>query len=286
MVQTEENWSLIIKPQSKWWDLKLGEIWDYRDLVWIFVRRDIVAVYKQTVLGPLWFFLAPIFTVIAYNFVFGTIAGMDSKMDGVPPFVFYMAGTTLWNYFQTSFVTTSDTFISNSSIFGKVYFPRMVAPISTVFSSLFKFGIQMLMFLAFLAYYMILEDTDLHFTNWVFVFPILIVMMGGLSMGFGIIVSALTTKYRDLKNFVGFGISLLMYASPVIYPVSAVPDGYSWFTKYNPIAPILEAFRLGFTGSGTVTIGDLVYSGSFMLILLVLGMITFHRVEQNFMDTV
>lgn len=284
MAQTEENWSLIIKPKSNWWDLKLGEIWDYRDLVWIFVRRDIVAVYKQTVLGPLWFFLAPIFTVIAYNFVFGSIAGMST--DGIPRPVFYLAGTTLWGYFQTSFTATSSTFTGNAAIFGKVYFPRMVAPISTVLSSLFKFGVQMIMFLVFIAYYRVVEGSSIHFTKWVLLFPVLVVMMSGLSLGIGIMISALTTKYRDLKNFVGFGVTLLMYASPVIYPVSAVPDTYSWFTKYNPIAPIIETFRLGFTGSGTVAITDLLYSGLFITVILVIGAMMFHRVEKTFMDTV
>ena len=250
----------------------------------IFVRRDIVAVYKQTVLGPLWFFLAPIFTVIAYNFVFGTIANMDT--DGIPKPVFYMAGTTLWGYFQTSFTATSNTFTGNAAIFGKVYFPRMIAPISTVISSMFKFGIQMLMFLAFLGYYMVFEENTLHFTKWIFAFPILVLMMSSLSLGIGIIVSALTTKYRDLKNFIGFGITLVMYASPVIYPVSAVPDSYSWFTRFNPIAPILEAFRLGFTGAGTVSLIDLIYSGSFILIVLFIGLLLFHQVEKTFMDTV
>lgn len=284
MEQSEENWSLVIKPQSKWWDLRLKEIWDYRDLILIFVRRDIVAVYKQTVLGPLWFFLAPIFTVVAYNFVFGSIAGIST--DGIPGPVFYLAGTTLWNYFQTCFTMTSNTFTNNAAIFGKVYFPRMVAPISTVLSTLFKFGVQLLMFIAVVGYYMLFTDANIHFTKWIYLFPILVVMMGGLSLGVGIMLSALTTKYRDLKNFIGFGVTLLMYASPVIYPVSAVPESYSWFTKFNPIAPILEAFRLGFTGSGTVTGNDLLFSGSFVVILLLIGTVVFHRVERTFMDTV
>jgi lipopolysaccharide transport system permease protein len=284
MSQEEENWSLVIKPQSKWFDLRLKEIWDYRDLILIFVRRDIVAVYKQTVLGPLWFFLAPIFTVVAYTFVFGSIAGIST--GGIPAPIFYLAGTTLWGYFQSSFTATSNTFASNAAIFGKVYFPRLVAPISIVLSSLFKFGIQMLMFLAFLGYYMFFTDANIHFTKWIWLFPVLVMMMGGMSLGIGIIISALTTKYRDLKNFIGFGITLLMYASPVIYPVSAVPETYSWFTKYNPIVPILEAFRLGFTGSGTVDVSELLYSSIFMVLLLVVGAVIFHKVERNFMDTV
>lgn len=284
MTHKEDSWSLVIKPRTQWWDLRLGELWDYRDLILIFARRDIVAVYKQTVLGPIWFFLAPIFTVVAYTFVFGSIAGMST--DGIPGPVFYLAGTTLWNYFQTSFTATSNTFTGNAAIFGKVYFPRMVAPISTVLSSLFKFGVQMLMFLAFIAYYTFVEESNIHFTKWVLLFPALVLMMSGLSLGVGVIVSALTTKYRDLKNFIGFGITLLMYASPVIYPVSAVPPGYSWFIKFNPISPILEAFRLGFTGSGTVHLSDIAYSGVFIVIVLLVGAVLFHKVERTFMDTV
>lgn len=284
MAEQEEKWSLVIKPQSKWWDLQLKEIWDYRDLILIFVRRDIVAIYKQTVLGPLWFFLAPIFTVIAYNFVFGTIA--DMKTDGVPKPLFYLSGTTLWGYFQTCFTATSNTFTTNANIFGKVYFPRMVAPISTILSSLLKFGVQMLMFFAFLGYYIFFDDNDVHITKWVLVFPLLVVMMGGLSLGLGIIISAMTTKYRDLKNFIGFGVTLLMYITPVIYPVSSVPDSYSWFIKYNPITPIIEAFRLGFTGAGTVDGLDLVYSGGFIMVILLIGALLFHQVEKTFMDTV
>jgi lipopolysaccharide transport system permease protein len=284
MAQTEENWSLVIEPRDKWWDLKLKEIWDYRDLIMIFVRRDIVAVYKQTVLGPLWFFLAPIFTVLAYNFVFGSIAGLST--DGIPGPIFYLSGTTMWNYFSTCFTATSNTFASNANIFGKVYFPRLVAPISTVLSTLFKFGVQMLMFFGFLAYYIFFTDAPIRVTNWAWLFPVLVIMMGGLSLGVGIVLSALTTKYRDLRNFIGFGVTLLMYVSPVIYPVSSVPSGYAWFVRYNPISPIIEAFRLGFTGSGTVNVYDLCYSGLFIAIVLTVGALLFHRVERTFMDTV
>lgn len=284
MPQQDENWSLVIKPKTKWWDLRLKEIWDYRDLVLIFVRRDIVAIYKQTVLGPLWFFLAPIFTVVAYTFVFGSIAGMST--DGIPGPVFYLAGTTLWNYFQTCFTATSNTFASNAAIFGKVYFPRMVAPISIVLSSLFKFAVQMLMFITLLVYYMNFTDSNIHLTNWIYLFPVLVIMMGALSLGVGIILSAMTTKYRDLKNFIGFGVTLLMYVSPVIYPISAVQNTYGWVVAYNPIAPIIEAFRLGFTGSGTVSLIDLAYSGGFIIVILVIGAMLFHRVEKTFMDTI
>jgi len=284
MTSEQENWSLVIEPREKWWNLHLRELWNYRDLILIFVRRDIVAVYKQTILGPLWFFLAPIFTVVAYNFVFGSIAGMST--DGIPGPIFYLSGTTLWNYFSTCFTTTSNTFTSNAAIFGKVYFPRLIAPISTVLSTLFKFGVQLLMFFSLLGYYMLFEDTSIHLTYWVFAFPLLIIMMGGLALGVGIILSAMTTKYRDLQNFIGFGVTLLMYVSPVIYPVSAVPEGYKWFIKYNPISPIIEAFRLGFTGVGTVNAIDLVYSGVLIAAILLVGVIMFHKVERTFMDTV
>ncbi|MCF8461074.1 MAG: ABC transporter permease [Flavobacteriales bacterium] len=284
MTSKQENWSLIIEPRDKWWNLRLGEVWAYRDLILIFVQRDIVSVYKQTVLGPLWFFLAPIFTVVAYTFVFGSIAGMST--DGIPGPIFYLAGTTLWNYFQSCFTATSSTFTNNAAIFGKVYFPRLVAPISTVLSTLFKFGVQMLMFIALLVYYMNFTDSNIYLTSWVLLFPVLVLMMGGLALGVGIILSALTTKYRDLQNFIGFGVTLLMYVSPVIYPVSSVPESYAWFVKYNPITPIIETFRMGFTGSGTVNGIDLVYSGSLIFVLLVIGIILFHRVERTFMDTV
>ncbi len=284
MTSEQENWSLVIEPREKWWNLHLRELWNYRDLILIFVRRDIVAVYKQTILGPLWFFLAPIFTVVAYNFVFGSIAGMST--DGIPGPIFYLSGTTLWNYFSTCFTTTSNTFTSNAAIFGKVYFPRLIAPISTVLSTLFKFGVQLLMFFCLLAYYMLFEESSIHLTYWAFAFPLLVIMMGGLALGVGIILSAMTTKYRDLQNFIGFGVTLLMYVSPVIYPVSAVPEGYKWFIKYNPISPIIEAFRLGFTGVGTVNAIDLVYSGALISVILLIGVIMFHKVERTFMDTV
>ena len=284
MSKVDENWSLVIEPQSKWWNLQLREIWNYRDLVLLFVKRDIVAVYKQTVLGPLWFFLSPIFTVIAYNFVFNSIAGMST--DGIPGPIFYLSGTTLWNYFSSCFTATSNTFNTNAVIFGKVYFPRLVAPISIILSNLFKFVVQMLMFVAVLAYYMVYTDANVHLTQYVLLFPLLVVMMGGLALGVGIILSAMTTKYRDLKNFVGFGVTLLMYVSPIIYPVSAVSENYAWFIRYNPISPIIECFRLGFTGSGTVNTFDLLYSGGFIAIILIIGAVMFHRVERTFMDTV
>jgi lipopolysaccharide transport system permease protein len=262
----------------------LAELWDYRDLIVIFVRRDLVSVYKQTVLGPVWFFLSPLFTVIMFTFVFNRIAGIST--DGIPAPVFYLGGTTLWNYFSACFNGASSTFIANASIFGKVYFPRLAAPIAMVISNLFKFGIQMLMFLAFLFYYMLQEGSTLHFTPYIALFPLLVLLMGGMALGVGIIISSFTTKYRDLTYFIGFGISLLMYATPVIYPVSAIPDDYRWLVDINPIAPLIEMFRLGFTGSGTVTVGGMLYSTAFTAAALLLGVVLFHKTEKTFMDTV
>lgn len=279
-----EQWDLVIGPRDKWYDLRLAELWDYRDLITIFVRRDLVATYKQTVLGPLWFFLSPLFTVIMFTFVFSRIAGIST--DGVPAPVFYLAGTTLWNYFSSCFTGASTTFTANANIFGKVYFPRLAAPVAMVISNLFKFSIQMLMFLTLLFYYRSQENSTLHFTPYLALFPVLIVLMGGMALGVGIIISSFTTKYRDLTYFISFGVSLLMYATPVIYPVSAIPESYKWFVNYNPIAPLIEAFRLGFTGSGMFTTGGLIYSALFTFGALFLGTVLFHRTERTFMDTV
>jgi lipopolysaccharide transport system permease protein len=279
-----EQWDLVIGPKDKWYDLRLAELWDYRDLISIFVRRDLVATYKQTVLGPLWFFLSPLFTVIMFTFVFNRIAGIST--DGIPAPVFYMGGTTLWNYFSACFGGASNTFVSNAGLFGKVYFPRLAAPIAMVISNLFKFSVQMLMFLVFLFYYRMQEGNTLHFTPYLALFPLLVVLMGGMALGIGIIISSFTTKYRDLTYFIGFGVTLLMYATPVIYPVSAIPNSYRWFVEINPISPLIEMFRLGFTGSGTVTLWGVLYSAVFTLISLLIGAILFHRTEKTFMDTV
>jgi lipopolysaccharide transport system permease protein len=284
LLQDDAQWDLVIGPKDKWYDLRLAELWDYRDLITIFVRRDLVATYKQTVLGPLWFFLSPLFTVIMFTFVFNRIAGIST--DGIPAPVFYLGGTTLWNYFSTCFSGASTTFVANASIFGKVYFPRLAAPVAMILSNLFKFFIQMLMFLGFLFYYRMQDDNTMQFTPYLAFFPLLVLLMGGMALGVGIIISSFTTKYRDLTYFISFGVSLLMYATPVIYPSSAIPEAYKWFVDVNPIAPLIEMFRLGFTGTGTVTLGGMLYSGIFTLGALLLGTVLFHRTEKTFMDTV
>jgi lipopolysaccharide transport system permease protein len=278
----KETWTEVIQPKKSVFQLNLSEIWNYRDLIWIFVRRDIVSVYKQTVLGPLWFFLGPIFTVFTFVFVFNQIANIST--DNIPAPLFYLAGTTLWNYFQACITGTSSTFISNANIFGKVYFPRLVSPISMVISNLLKFGIQLLMFLCFWFYY--LAQGTIHPNAYIALLPLLVLLMGGMALGVGIIISSLTTKYRDLSYFIGFGITLIMYATPVIYPVSAIPEMYKPFVIYNPIAPIIETFRYGFTGSGYFSWNGLIYSSVFTVVVLLIGTVLFNKIERTFMDTV
>ena len=282
---SNSDYTTVIKPHAGLFNLKLREVWAYRDLVFILARRDIVAVYKQTILGPLWFLVSPVLTVVVYMFVFGSIAGIST--DGMPQAVFYLGGITLWNYFSSCFTATANTFTANAQIFGKVYFPRIVAPMANVLSNMVKLFIQMLVFVGVLTYYLGQNDATIHLTEEIYLLPVLILMMAGLSLGIGIIISSLTTKYRDFKNFIGFGISLLMYASPVIYPISAVKDkGYGALLAYNPIAPIIETFRYIFTGHGCLDWGGLMISGMATISILFFGLVLFNRVERTFMDTV
>ncbi len=282
--EEQQEWTEVIRPYSRFFDLKIKELWDYRDLIYIFVKRDIVATYKQTLLGPLWFFISPFITVLIYSFVFSRIAGIST--EGIPAPLFYLAGTSLWGYFQQCFLSSSGTFVSNASIFGKVYFPRMVAPISTVLSNIVKFGIQLLVLVVYVAYFAFSQNYVITPSVYLLLFPALIIIMAGLALGGGILISALTTKYRDLQIFIGYGIALLMYACPVIYPVSAVPEKYKIAIQLNPVTPLIETFRLGVFGQGSFSWLWLGYSFIFMVILLVGGMLIFNRVEKNFMDTV
>ncbi len=279
-----ENWDMVIQPQRRLLDLRLVELWHYRDLIMLFVRRDFVSVYKQTILGPLWYLLQPLLTTITFTIIFGSIASLPT--DGLPQFLFYMSGTVLWSYFSSCLTKTSETFVQNTHLFGKVYFPRLAVPISVLISNLVTFAIQLAMFLGFVLFF-VLRGSSVHPNwDWVFLSPILILMMAGLALGFGIIISSLTTKYRDLRFLVQFGVQLLMYATPVIYPVSSVPARFRWVIIANPMTPIVEAFRYAFLGVGTVNNGQLLYSLAFMLITVFLGVIIFNRVEQTFMDTV
>ena len=272
----------IISNNHNILNFNFKELSRYRDLIWIFVKRDIISANKQTILGPLWFFLAPLFTVFVYTFVFNNIAGIST--DDVPAPLFYLAGTTVWNYFQACFLATSSTFTTNASLFGKVYFPRMVSPISTVISNLLKFFIQLVLFLCLWGYYFFRGEVVGNST--ILFFPIYVALIAGISLGLGIIISSLTTKYRDLTYFISFGVTLLMYITPVIYPLSAIPTQFKAFIEYNPIAPIIEAFRYGFTNHGLFNLGDLGYSAVCMCVLLFVGIILFNKTEKTFMDTV
>ncbi len=279
----QEQWDLIIEPKRTWYDLRLKQVWKYRDLVMLFVRRDFVSYYKQTILGPLWFLIQPLLTTITFTVIFGQIAALPT--DGLPQFMFYLSGTVIWGYFAECLRKTSDTFIANQNIFGKVYFPRLVMPISVLLSNLITFGIQFLLFLAFV-FFFFLSGSAIQITWFALLLPLLLFLMAGLGLGFGIIISSMTTKYRDLRFLVTFGVQLWMYATPVIYPVSSIPERFRWLVLLNPITPIVEAFRYAFLGAGTVSWGMLGYSFGVMVFVFFLGVILFNHVEQTFMDTV
>lgn len=274
---------MIIEPRRSLFDLRLGELWKYRDLVWLFVRRDFVAAYKQTILGPLWYLIQPLLTTITFTIIFGQIASLPT--DGLPQFLFYMSGTVLWSYFSDCLTKTSNTFVQNSQLFGKVYFPRLAVPVSILISNLITFAMQFIFFLLFVAYFA-LRGAEIRPNLWMLAFPLLLLIMAGLGLGLGVLISALTTKYRDLRFLVSFGVSLLMYATPVIYPASAVPERFQLLIRLNPVTSIVETFRYGFLGSGSVSPWELVYSAVFMLITVALGAVVFNRVEATFMDTV
>lgn len=283
-IQTnKENWTIEIKPKKKLLDVDLKGIWRYRDLYYMYVKRDIITVYKQTILGPLWFLIQPILTTIMYMFVFGGLAGIST--DGVPQPLFYMSGILLWNYFNAAFMVSSNVFTANASVFGKVYFPRLVVPLSGITSNLIKFGIQLILFIAIYLYYYI-QGVNLTINWTIILFPILILMIALHAMSWGLIISALTTKYRDLTQLVTFGIQLFMYLTPVIYPLSAAPEKYRIFISLNPLTPIFETFKYSCMGSGSLDWVGLSYSFITLLITLFLSIIIFNRVERNFMDTV
>jgi lipopolysaccharide transport system permease protein len=278
-----EMWDLIIRPKRHLLDINLKEIWDYRDLVMLFVRRDFVAKYKQTILGPFWFILNPLISTLMYTLVFAGIAKIST--EGVPPQLFYLSGIVAWSYFASCLNGTSSTFLSNAAIFGKVYFPRLVPPISVIISSIVQLGIQLLLLSVFMIYYS-LTGYNIQINSHLLFIPLLIIDLALLGLGFGIIFSALTTKYRDLSNFLGFGVQLWMYITPVIYPASAVPEKYRILVFLNPVAPLVEAFKYGMIGAGEFNPGRLLYSLIFSIFLLFIGVIMFNRTEQNFMDTV
>jgi lipopolysaccharide transport system permease protein len=286
MTEQEDYWDLEIKPTGSLFDLKLKDVWHYRDLLLLLVRRDFVSFYKQTVLGPIWFFVQPIITILVYNLIFNNLAGI--KTDSIPGPVFYLAGTIMWNYFAECLTKTSTVFKDNAAMLGKVYFPRLIMPLSIVLSNLVKFGVQFILFVLLLGYYLI-SGYPVAPNAYLLLFPLLIVIIAALGLGFGMIISAVTTKYRDLSFVVSFGIPLLMYTTTVIYPLSEVIkkySHYSWLIKFNPLTAIIETFRYGFLGKGSFSWDLLLYSTLFTLIILFTGIVIFNKVEKTFVDTV
>lgn len=278
----EQKWTTVIQPKNKLFDLKLKELWTYRDLIVMFVKRDFKTMYKQTILGPLWIIINPILTTLMQVVVFGNIANIST--DGMPQFLFYMAGNTVWMYFSSCLTKTSNTFVGNANVFGKVYFPRLVTPISIVLSGLITFVVQFAIFLVSDIYYAV--KGIVHPNLMVLLLPVLILEIAILGMGCGIIISALTTKYRDLAVLVSFGMQLWMYGSAVIYPVSSLPEKWAELLMLNPVVPIIEAFRYAFTGQGTFSVPYLVISMAISVVILFIGIVIFNKVEKTFMDTV
>lgn len=281
--QGDEEWSSIIRPQKGWFDWNLHELWRYRDLVTLLVWRDFVAYYKQTILGPLWHIIQPLLTTITFTVIFGRVAGLPT--DGAPPFLFYMAGNLVWAYFSACLTNVSATFVRNAPLLGKVYFHRLAIPVAITISALISFAIQFVLFAGFLAWYG-LRGTPISIGPSACLAPLWILMIAGFGFGGGVVISALTTRYRDLAFVVGFGAQLLMYATPVIYPLSAVPEKYRWISWANPLTPIIEGFRHGFLGGPGVDPLHVVYSLGCLAVILVTGLMLFSRVERTFMDSV
>lgn len=279
--ESDKHWEIV--PSASLLDVKLKETFEYRDLLWLFVRRDFISFYKQTVLGPAWFFIQPIFTVLMYSLIFGGVAKIST--DGLPKPLFYLAGVITWNYFSDCMIKTSTVFRDNAYIFGKVYFPRLIMPLSIIFSNLVRFGVQLLLFLLVMLYYA-LTTQPLHVTVYILLFPFLIMLMASLGLGLGMIVSALTTKYRDLAFLITFGVPLLMYSTTVVYPLSAIPQKYLSFVKFNPMTPIVETVRLGFMGAGTFSWTMLAYTTVVTITILFIGIIVFNKTQKSFIDTV
>jgi lipopolysaccharide transport system permease protein len=278
-----EEWTEVISSETHLFDLHLKEVWRYRDLLIMFVKRDFVATYKQTILGPVWFFIQPLLTTLTFMLVFGTIAGIST--NGIPMMVFYMSGITIWNYFAECLNKTSTVFRDNAPIFGKVYFPRLVMPLSIVVSNLVRLGIQMSLFLIIWVYFLT-QKNQIHPNLLLLLVPYLIFLMAIIGLGAGMLISALTTKYRDLVFLLSFGVQLLMYATPVIYSLTNLPAKYAWLIKANPLSPIIETFRYAFIGSGFFSWFSLAYSSVWAIVLLLLGALVFNKVEKSFMDTV
>lgn len=282
----DTEWLFEITPKNKFFSLNLKEVWQYRDLLLLFVKRDVVTVYKQTILGPLWYLLQPLFTSITFTIIFNKVAGIETGT--VPPFLFNLAGIMVWNYFTACLTDTSDTFKRNAAIFGKVYFPRLIMPLSTVISNLLKFGIQFMIFIAFYVFYYF-QGAAINMNGSLLFFPLLIALMGILGLGLGMLISSLVTKYRDLSYLIGFGVQLLMYLSAVMYPMALIQDkmpDYAWLVHYNPLAYIIETTRFMLLGVGIVSVWGLVYTVGVTMGLFFIGLLVFNKTEKSFIDTV
>jgi lipopolysaccharide transport system permease protein len=282
----DEKWLYTISSKRKLIDFNFKEIWQYRDLLILFVKRDVLTVYKQTILGPLWYLIQPLFTALTFTLIFNKVANIETGT--VPPFLFNLAGVSIWNYFSTCLTATSDTFKSNAAIFGKVYFPRIIMPLSVIISNLVKFGIQLLIFIAFYVYYYV-NDAAIHIDATVVFFPFLVLLMGLLGLGIGMIISSLVTKYRDLKFLVGFGVQLLMYVSAVMYPLALMREKLpriAWVVEYNPLAYIIETARFMLLGTGTFSWFGILYTVVLTFVILLFGIVIFNRTEKTFIDTV
>lgn len=282
---TTDHWDLEIKPKASLFNLNLKEVWSYRDLMFLFVRRDFVAQYKQTILGPLWHIIQPILTTIMFLLVFGKIANIPT--DGIEPILFYMSGITIWNYFATCLTATSNTFVANAHIFGKVFFPRLVLPLSIVISNMVKFAIQMGILLLAMIWFAVFKGVPIVFGwQWLLI-PVLMLLMAGIGLGTGIIISSLTTKYRDFTILISFAVQLLMYATPVAYPLSYLQNkSFAPLIQWNPLSAVVEGFRYALFHTGSFEIASLAYSACFMIVVLLFGIVYFNRVERSFMDTV
>ena len=279
------EWTNVISSDHSLFKLNLKEVWDYKDLVYMFVKRDFISSFKQTILGPLWFFINPILTTIVFTLVFGGIANLPT--DGIPPVLFYLAGNTLWGYFSSTMLSVSNVFTGNAGIFGKVYFPRLVTPIATIISSFMRLGIQLLLFFIVLGYFF--YKGEVHPNLWALFFPVLIIFLALFSLGLGMIFSSLTTKYRDLSLLLGFGVSLFMWFTPVILPTSLVKQklgSYGFLADLNPLTPIFECFKYGFIGSGDFDMVRLLTSFAFIIGILFVGIVIFNKSEKSFIDTV
>ena len=282
--KSHTEWDLVIEPESSVFRLRLKDVWHYRDLLLLLVRRDFVSFYKQTILGPLWFFIQPLFTTVIFVFVFGNLAGIST--DELPKPLFYMTGVVAWNYFAECLTKTSTVFKDNANIFGKVYFPRLIMPLSIVVSNLIRFGVQLLLLFLTLIYYVVFENFSFTLNAYLLLLPVMICMLALLGLGMGMIISALTTKYRDLAFLVTFGVQLLMYATPVVYPLSAAPEKYKTLIGINPMTPLIEGIRLAILGKGELTTYSFAYALLVTLFILFTGIIIFNKVEKNFIDTV